>query len=201
MKAVIFDNDGVLLDSLDWHWLSYCEAMGQSVDRMEILTREGKRASTIISELTGWQGKKLADAVAKKEKAYRELAKDLAPREGVAEVIDGLRERGFKIGLATGTARKNVDLMLGKLARKFDAVVTADDDVAAKPSPEPYLRAAELLGVKPRDCIVVENAPLGITSAKKAGMRCIALTSTLPPAFLDKADMIINDIREVLECV
>lgn len=196
-KAVIFDVDGTLVDSMALHWLSYCEATGKGLDKMRVYALEGKRAAEIIHEITGWKGAKLAKAVKKKEEAYTKLSKDLKPRPEAITLIGRLRGKGLKIGMATGTARANVKRIFGKSTSLFDAIVAAEDYKKAKPSSEPYLRAAKELGLKPGECVVVENAVLGVESAKAAGMRCVAVTYTMPKEMLKKADAVAKKIEEV----
>ena len=76
-------------------------------------------------------------------------------------------------------------------------IVAGDSVKHGKPCPDPYLKAAKLLKLFPDDCIVVENAPYGIESAKRAGMYCIAVTTSLPKEYLRKADVAVNSLKEV----
>jgi beta-phosphoglucomutase len=117
---------------------------------------------------------------------------------GVPETLAGLKARGFALGLVTGTPLEEVRHILpARLFRKFDAVVCGDMVKRGKPFPDPYLTAARSLGVAPRDCLVVENAHLGIRSAKAAGMFCCALTTSLPKEYLKGADAVIDDIFQL----
>ncbi|MGE5437612.1 MAG: HAD family hydrolase, partial [Syntrophothermus sp.] len=79
----------------------------------------------------------------------------------------------------------------------FDVIVSGEDVHKAKPNPDPYLTAQKELGMAINECVVIENAPLGIESAKAAGMICIAIESTLGKEYLQKADFLINTISEV----
>jgi len=76
-------------------------------------------------------------------------------------------------------------------------VVTGDSVKKGKPHPEPYLKAASVLGLRPKQCLVVENAPFGIASAKKAGMFCIAITTSLPRDYLKQADIIVDRLEDI----
>jgi len=84
-----------------------------------------------------------------------------------------------------------------ELLRKFDVVLTSEDVPRGKPHPDPYLEAARRLGVRPEECLVVENAPMGIRAAKAAGMRCLAVLSTLGPEDLDGADYFVDRIADI----
>ena len=200
-SAVIFDNDGVLVDSLDLHWLAYCEAIGKGVDKMEILLREGMTAGGIIHEITGAEGSRLDRMVRGKMDAFARIRGELKPLPKAVEVVSKVRESDMKVAMETGTSRHNIDAWFGKREGLFDAIVAAEGSPKAKPDPEPYLLAAEKLGVEPENCVVVENAPLGVEAAKAAGMRCIAITSTLPASYLKEADVVIDDIGDVLKWI
>jgi len=200
-KAVIFDVDGVLVDSVSLHWLAYCEAIGRGVDKMDILLREGMTAEEIIREIAGLEGSELKKAVKRKHEAFSKLRGGTGPNPKALDVVMKLKERGFKTAVATGTVRENVDNWFGDEIRLFEAVVTAGDCPKAKPDPGPYLMAAEKLGVPAEECVVIENAPLGVKAAKAAGMRCIAISSTLSAEYLKEADVIIDDIGDVLKWI
>ncbi|MFA4984764.1 MAG: HAD family phosphatase, partial [Candidatus Omnitrophota bacterium] len=80
----------------------------------------------------------------------------------------------------------------------FDAIVSGDSVKKGKPHPEPYLEASRILGLRPQDCLVVENAPFGIESAKKAGMFCIAITTGLPREYLRQADITVERLDDII---
>lgn len=207
-KAIILDQDGVLTDSSMQHYLSYLEVLkphGLSFPPEEILLREGGKSATIIDAVARKLGKALpAEDVERlareKQVAFRGLGK---PRvfPSVPGFLQASKDRGYRLGLATGTTRQNIEFMLGSLLELIDAPVTMEDTRAEKPDPEPYLKASEKLHVPPAACTVIENAPNGVRAAKRAGMRCIALTTTLPEGVLGEADVIAADLDEALEWV
>ncbi|GAI93777.1 unnamed protein product, partial [marine sediment metagenome] len=84
-----------------------------------------------------------------------------------------------------------------KFLSKFDVVITGDKTIRGKPFSDPYLKGAEELGLKPEECIVVENAPLGIQAAKSAGAYCIAICSTLDRSYLEEADEIVEKFEDL----
>ncbi|MBC8472844.1 MAG: HAD family phosphatase [Planctomycetes bacterium] len=111
------------------------------------------------------------------------------------ELIDALWER-FKLGLVSGADLKRLTKTVpDDFFRRFKAVISGDKVNNPKPHPEPYIAAAKELFVPPLECLVVENAPLGIESAKRAGMRCIAVCSTLKRNLISDADFIVDDIN------
>ncbi|MDP3790035.1 MAG: HAD family phosphatase, partial [Candidatus Omnitrophota bacterium] len=114
------------------------------------------------------------------------------------EVLACLREKGYKLGLVTGTPSHEVKRILPKdIYRSFDCIVAGDHVKKGKPHPEPYLTAAKNMGVKPLQCVVIENAPFGVESAKKAGMFCIAVTTGLTKEYLKGADIVVNKLIDI----
>ena len=106
-----------------------------------------------------------------------------------------LKKKLIKTAIITGANRARLDeLLAGHLKGFFEIAVTSDDVTNTKPFPEPYLKGAALLKLSPADCLVIENAPLGIRSAKEAGMTVIAVRTTLPDKYLRQADYIVDDL-------
>jgi beta-phosphoglucomutase len=120
--------------------------------------------------------------------------------EGLYSLLDLLKKQRLQMAVVTGGYRDRVSHIIKEYFKDyFSAVVTSDDVKNTKPFPEPYLKGASLLGVKPQQCLVVENAPMGIQSAKKAGMDVIAITTTLTKDYLQEADFIADSFMEIEE--
>lgn len=117
--------------------------------------------------------------------------------DDAVDLVHRLRRSGHPAGLVTGANRREVDLALTHLDLTFEVVVTAEDVTHGKPSPEPFLLAARLLGRPPRECVVIEDSPSGVAAARAAGMRCIAVTSTHSPAALHGAGEIVTSLADV----
>ena len=114
------------------------------------------------------------------------------------ELIDLLERNKCLLALVSASPRKKLSRTVpAEFLKKFDTVVSGEDSKNGKPSPTPYLNAAKSLRILPKECIVVENAPLGIKSAKKAGMYCIAICSTLDRPFLFEADEVIDKFEDL----
>ena len=114
-------------------------------------------------------------------------------------VIDVLKNRGFKVALVTACALKNMQHSLNrKQQAHFDFIITGDEVYRAKPFPDAYLTAARQLGLQAEECLVVENAPLGIEAAKKAGMYCVAIETTLGKEYLSSSDCILQNIGDLI---
>jgi HAD superfamily hydrolase (TIGR01509 family) len=148
----------------------------------------------MLCEAHGVPSEKDEEIMKQKEKFMRQIAGQSTIYSGIPELLLGLLQEGVLLALVTGASKKRVEQFLPKEIHKlFNAVITSDDVIRTKPDPEPYLKAALILGLSPEDSLVVENAPLGIESAKKGGFPCIALTTTLEAADLYQADAVFND--------
>lgn len=197
-EAVIFDFDGVLACTMDDNhraWRTVLQPIIPGLDREEYLLLEGLPPRGVAEALLRARGLPLdpvATLVARKEEAYlRDHSFALYP--GIPELLERLAGR-LPLGLVTGSGLLRLETTLGQpLLSRFTAVVTGDDRMPSKPSPDPYMAAAGRLRVAPSRCLVVENAPLGIRSAKAAGMTVVAVASTLPPARLAEADHVVAD--------
>lgn len=204
LKALIFDVDGVLVQSMERHAEAYKRAFAEyrvDVKKEEVYANEGRRSREVIETLAKAKGLRLTvnefDAMNKMKQQTFASFGPLPLYPGVPEILAKAKEAGLKIGAATGTSRVNVETHLASTMKRLDAIVTADDVTHTKPHPEPYLAALQKLGVKPSDAVVIENATLGIKSAKAAGIRVIAITSTLPAASLRDADFVVARIVDV----
>lgn len=204
-SAIIFDMDGVIVDSMPYHFIAWYEALrpfGVRVSCFDVYAREGEKWDTSMRDFLSAAGVKPTDELLHRifecrKKIFRRYFRRHIFK-GAAEFIDCLARKGYTLALVTGTTRKGVMKILPAAIRKnFSVIVCGDDVKKGKPHPEPYLRAAKDLGVEPGKCVVIENAPYGIASAKKAGMFCIAVTTSLPKEYLKKADMAVNDLREI----
>jgi len=203
--AVIFDMDGVLADTGPVHfesWVKMTSEIGVEFTREFFEKIFGQQSPEIIRKLMGPNVdeitiEKFANL---KEKYYRDMVKDqLKPLPGVIELIKKLHDLKFKLAVGSSGPRENVELLLTslKIKKYFNAVITAAEIKRGKPEPDVFLEAAKRVKVKPNKCVVIEDAPVGIESAKRAGMKCIALTTTHPEKELFNADLIVKDLSEI----
>jgi beta-phosphoglucomutase len=183
-RAVLWDLDGTLVDSEEFHWQSWEYALGR--DRVAITYDQfkasfGQRNDRI---LRNWLGPDSSDErihriAEAKEAEYRRLAQEhgLTPLPGAAEWLARLQADGWRQAIASSAPRQNVEVMLRALhlERYFDAIVASEDVTTGKPDPEVFLTAASRLRVTPPRCIVVEDAAAGIEAAKRARMKCIGV--------------------------
>lgn len=210
-RAVILDFDGVIADSMPQHLEAYRRVLAPfdiKVSRMDVYRREGARSESIIRTLLGERPeadddveiKRLAD---EKQRIFGSLG-DVKLYPQAKTFVHEVREATPRLGVVTGTRRENLERWAKDLMPLFDAVLASEDYTHDKPHPEPYARAIERLGVPAEGCIVVENAPRGVLSAKEAGAgTVIAITTTLDAAEFEKArpDVIIHDHEAALQAI
>jgi len=185
MKGVLWDLDGTLVDSEEFHWLSWRDIMraeGMELSYPQFLASFGQRNDRI---LTAWLGPEV-DRVRMqrigddKEAEYRRLVEThgLQPLPGAREWLVKLRQAGWKQSIASSAPRLNAETMLRvlELTDYLDAIVAAEDVTMGKPDPQVFLTAAAKLGLSPARCVVVEDAAAGIEGARRGGMKSIGVT-------------------------
>lgn len=197
-KAIFFDMDGVIVDSMPYHFISWFEALKKydvRVGALDVFEREGEKWQEIIKFAFNRDGKKLTAKIQNnilKERnfIFRKYFKRYI-FSGIKDCLISLKKQGFLLGLVSGSSLAEAKKMLPKeILNLFDTKVTGDMVKLGKPHPQPYLLAAKNLNVKQKECMVVENAPFGIRSAKAAKMFCAAIATSLPKETLFKADII-----------
>jgi beta-phosphoglucomutase family hydrolase len=189
-RAVLWDMDGTLVDSADYHWQAWRDTMareGHPITRDQFMASFGQRNDSILSQWLGSQAtpeliERVGDA---KEAIYRQLVRQqgIEPLPGVSEWVRRLHQQGWRQAIASAAPRKNIETILEALhtADCFDAIVSAEDVHRGKPDPEVFLVAASKLDVPPSQCIVVEDALHGIEAAHAAGIKCIGVTRSGKP--------------------
>jgi len=208
-KAIIFDMDGVIVDSMPYHFISWYEALrpeGVRVSCFDVYAKEGERWEKTIRDFLRRESIRPTAGAFKriylrKQKYFHRYFK---PRifKGMDDFINCLKKSGYKLALVTGTPARDIKSILPvKIVDKFNIIVSGDSVKKGKPHPEPYLTAAKLLDLAPEKCVVIENAPYGIESAKRAGMFCIALATSLPKEYLTNADMVANRLKDVSKII
>ena len=201
--AVLFDLDGVIVDSRPhhltaWHRLAREHALQHAPDYFT--QTFGLRNDAILGGLVpGIAPDELARLARAKEALFRESARGhVEALPGVRELLAALDEQAIPRAIVTSTPRANLDLILDTLglAGRFQALVAEEDASKGKPDPEGFLVAAERLGTEPANCVVIEDAPAGLRAAKSAGMRAIGVTTTHPAPDLADADLVVDSLAE-----
>lgn len=199
LKAVLFDMDGVLFDSMPHHvkaWRQTMELHGISIPVTEVYMNEGRTGSSTI-DLTFRREKGRPATEQEKEAIYRQkthffnACPEAQPLPGAAELLNLVKRSNLKPILVTGSGQH---ALLSRLEKFFPGIftpelmVTAFDVTHGKPHPEPYLMALQKGGIAPHEAVVVENAPLGVESAHRAGIFTVAVnTGPLPDSVLQEA--------------
>lgn len=204
LQAVIWDLDGVILDSAEEHrkaWHRLAEEEGVPFTDADFWATFGKRNNDIIPHY--WHVtspdhlQKLAE---RKETYFRDYVRATAAfLPGAEELMRALHEAGFSQALATSTPRVNIQLideLLG-LSRYLSALVSGESVAHGKPAPDIFLRAAQELGVSPGACVVIEDAVAGVQAAHAAAMACVAVAGERDLPGLRAANLMVHDLTEV----
>ena len=205
LKAVIWDMDGVIADTGPYHYKAWQYAFrkrGVNFTEDDFRGYFGQRNDTIIRSNIGWSiSPAEVDTIAdEKEEKYRQVvAHNIKPLPGALELMRELGKHGVKMAVASSTPPENIKLIIAGLGLGscFQAIVYGREVTEGKPSPQIFLLAARKLGVEPPNCIVIEDAVAGVAAAKRAGMKCVAVTNTHPATSLGEADLIVDTLEAV----
>lgn len=211
LRAVIFDFDGVIVDSERAHFEMFRKVLDeegvtltweQYYERYLAMDDRGCFRTVLTDRNIPVDERKVSELVQRKSRYYNECARGaLEMLPGVGEFIAGLSRNGVAMAIASGALRNEIEYVLDTkgLRRFFTAVVSAEDCSVGKPDPEPFLKALEALskvlpGLCAADCLVVEDSLHGIAAAKRAGMRCLAVATSYPLEQLHEADMAVRSL-------
>jgi HAD superfamily hydrolase (TIGR01509 family) len=204
IKAVIFDMDGTIADS---------EKIAQKVTREFfqkkgiVLTREEEKImfgltwKDLVKEILKSRGFEYKQNIKNtlKERYVRTMSRDVKALPGVYDLLNEV-SKNLKVGLATNSRHREVDIIFDKLGfhEYFHLKLARDHVKKGKPDPEIYLKSAETFGVRPFECVVFEDSMIGLTAAKAAGMKRVAIVNTYTREELDKeADLVIDSFKDI----
>jgi beta-phosphoglucomutase family hydrolase len=201
MIAVIFDMDGVLIDNAHFHERAFAEYFSRFGTKLAP-EMYGRGNEELMAELFPNESKErhreLADG---KEAYYRQIyAPHIQPVTGLVDLLEELKkDDNIRIAVGSSAPEENINFVLDTLQIRdyFDTVVIAAMVQRAKPAPDIYLKASELLDVKPDKCLVFEDALAGVEAARTAGMKVVGVATSLPKERLSHTDRIINDFTEI----
>jgi beta-phosphoglucomutase family hydrolase len=205
--AVIFDMDGVLVDTNSFHvrkWEALLAEYGLAFDRKALPKQVLGPGNDFILRhffgegLTVDDRRRLSEEV--EARFRRAFAPHAKPLPGVESLISECHDHGVLVALASAAMSKNVIFILDalKLRPFFHVILTGDEITQSKPHPEIFTKTAQKLGLLPADCVAIEDSFVGIEAAKRAGMKCVAVASTFPAAELaarTQADLVINTLK------
>jgi beta-phosphoglucomutase family hydrolase len=201
--AVLWDLDGTLVDSEEYHWRAWKETLdraGVSVTYQDFLSSFGQRNDAILGKWLGENAgsekiRQIADA---KEARYRELVRQegVVPLPGAAGWVEQLYQQGWRQAVASSAPRLNVETVLDalRLANWFQAIVSAEDVRVGKPAPDVFVTAAARLGAEAQRCVVVEDAQAGVEAARRARMRSIGVGKNAQTLGADLAAERLSDL-------
>jgi len=187
LRGVIFDWDGVVIDSSSLHeksWERLAEESGNDLPKDHFKKGFGKRNAVIIPEILGWsKDPGVIERLGKrKEELYREMGRTqgIPILPGIKDLLEALRAEGIPCIIGTSTEKKNVELACEQhdLSSFFSGAVCTEDVSNGKPDPEVFLKAASLAGVEPQNCVVLEDSVHGIIAARRGGMKGLGLATT-----------------------
>ena len=208
MKMIVFDMDGVILDSEPLH-----ENSRQMMFQKYNITPDSSFPPPVGNSSSGFWRKVFAlcglegDAYELEAEQYYLVAKqikdnDLPPSDGLLDVIKWAKEKGMKVGLASSSTRILVDAVLDlmKIREYFDYTVSGDEIERKKPAPDAYLKVLELAGIPAEAAMAVEDSGTGVAAAKTAGLYCFGYANpTSGEQDLSQADQIISHLKEIIK--
>ena len=207
MKAVIFDMDGVLIDSQPYHFKADIDTMAEYG-----VIKDQKFYEAFAGTLTDNRMRTLRDMfgldvpaeelIEKREKMILDIManEDIKPISGIPELLRSIKALGLKTAVASSSGIELIKLVLDRLgiAVYFDSITSGNDVKRGKPSPDIFLLAAERIGAEPSECLVVEDSENGVRAAKAAGMKALGyINPTSGYQCLDMADAVTDDFRKV----
>ena len=204
LRGVVFDMDGVLIDSHPLHreaWRHFLLTLGRDVPEGELdFILDGRRRDEILCYFLGnLRPMQIREYGAKKDEMLQQMGRAMQPFQGIAEFLEGLYTAGIRIALATSASRQRAlgTLKELRLVHYFEAIVTGDEVVSSKPDPAIYLLAAERMKEDPENLLAMEDAVSGVKSARAAGMRCLGVAHAQRAPLLRAAgaDPVIPDFR------
>ena len=198
-RGVLWDLDGVLADSGEYHFEAWSQVLpeyGLDMSHELFRTTFGMNNAGVVSTLLGRtpEPEFLAELSERKEDRFRELLRGrVRPLPGVRLWLERLKDAGVPQAIASSAPPANIDVMVDELGlRSYFAAIVSGYDLPGKPDPTLFLKAARLIHAAPEHCVVVEDAVAGVEAAKRAGMKCIAVTTTNPARALNGADIVVE---------
>jgi beta-phosphoglucomutase family hydrolase len=208
LKGLVFDMDGTLVDNLEYHFMSfdeYARRKGLTLLEPMSLKLNGMHSDDVFRTMLGEEQCKkysLDELNRGKEEVYRDMYRgNIEPLPGILELLREAKERGVKCAIGSSGCRENVEFIIEGLgiADYIDVSISGSDVTHGKPHPEIFLTAIERMGLKPEECIVVEDAVNGILAGVAAGCKCLGITTTASAEVLTEAgaDMCVDDYSTI----
>lgn len=204
IKAVIFDMDGVVVDTGLIHNTAEKKVLDEIGIHMtfdEIQEYAGQAAEVWFKEVLKKNKKSanIEELVKKKFNMVYDILEDEIPViPGFLDLFKSLKRNKIKVALASGSSKKFMNFIVSKLELKFDLVISSEEVSKGKPDPELFLMVSKKLKIEPEDCLVIEDANLGVIAAKRAKMKCIGfINKNSGNQDLSKADLIVKNLSDI----
>ena len=203
-KGVIFDMDGTLIVSTEADYLAWEKVFDQYGKKLTYEDYQpilGIKSANVIKDHLGITGEEDVKRILKEKfDFFVEIIteKPIKPVVAAEAFLKSLAGHPVKVALATSSRKEKMQMVLKQLnfLQYFDAIVTGDEVLHSKPAPDIFLKAAERLGLKAEECMVIEDGPIGVAAAKRANMKCVAITETHPAEKLYEADFVIDSYED-----
>jgi HAD superfamily hydrolase (TIGR01509 family) len=209
-RAVIFDFDETIIDLEPQHTAAHsalCRAMNADYASLpeSFRTSSGRRIIDDVRDMRAhFRWSESEDALfALRQRFFDDACEnaELAPMEGVVEIVRALQARGLTLAITSSAVRSSIETILVRLGLReaFALIVDGSEVAHGKPDPEAYLVTARKLGVAPDECVVFEDSHVGVVAAKRAGMYCIAVRNPRAQTWQDlsAADLVVDSLREI----
>lgn len=209
IKGVFFDLDGTLIKSMHFHfqgWKSVLSKYNINISKKDFFAKEGTKLQELLKYFfnknnTRFNIHLLEDLIKQKNKYFIENNKVIF-YPGVRSLIRYLNKQDIYISIVTAGSRTRIKNSISKeFLKNFDTIVTGDDCKKGKPFPDPYLLSLKHSNLKKSECIIVENAPLGIKAGNAAGIKTLGITNTLDKKYLIKAKYIVDSALEIKKII
>ncbi len=205
LEAVVWDLDGVIADTAEYHyqaWKDVFKERGIKYSKADFMPFFGRRHETIIKAVLGdcLPKKELEAITEEKQQNYRRrVADNIRSMPGAITLIKSLHKHGIKQAIASSAVPQNIEIVIRGLgiAECFQKIAHGMEVEEGKPSPQIFQLAAKRLEVKPENCVVIEDAVAGVAAAKRADMKCVAVTNSHPEISLKNADLIVESLEKV----
>jgi HAD superfamily hydrolase (TIGR01509 family) len=205
-RGALWDMDGVLVDTGEFHYQSWSQILPQygiPFDRDRFQATFGMNNAGVIATLSGEKpGQAQVEEIGgRKETLFREIIRgQVQPLPGVLDWLQRLQSWGFRQAMASSAPVANIDALVDELGlRPYFSTIVSGAALPSKPDPTVFLQAASAIDVSPEQCLVFEDAVAGVGAARRAGMRCIAVTTTNPAAALRDADLVVERLDRLTE--
>ena len=198
-RGILWDLDGVLVDTGKFHFRAWSQVLSEHsipFTRESLHATFGMNNTGILSVLLGQtpSPELLAEVSDRKERLFRQAVRDhIRPLPGVRVWLERLKAAGARQAIASSAPPANIDALIDGIGlRPYFTAIVSGADLPGKPDPAVFLKSARLIGVPPERCVVIEDALVGVEAARRAGMKCVAVTTTNPAHALKGATVVVE---------